>query len=172
MTLQGAIFELKIGNSGRLWLCRNKAEQQAWIQAINDAMVNNTGRPTTQGSPHGRSGTVNSRSPFRDDLKACLKVKGSIRKAETTKDYVTAIGSLLGRAPLDVPVGWIMQQVDNPTSGRTATNQASPVGAFVESSGSGGIEQLWKDLSRDTIRINRELFCGDSGHGPEKMIGA
>jgi hypothetical protein len=166
--VQGAIFELKNGNAGRLWLCRSRAERQAWIQAINDAMVNTTGRPATQGTwnAHGKSGTVNSRSPFRDDLRLYLKVKASLRNAKTKKDYITALSNLLNRGPLNVPVKWIMdQQGDN-------GSQNNPVGKFVENSINGGIEQLWRDLRRDTICINQELFRGDSGHGPEKMIGA
>mmetsp|Transcript_26451 Transcript_26451/g.49380 ORF Transcript_26451/g.49380 Transcript_26451/m.49380 type:complete len:687 (+) Transcript_26451:182-2242(+) len=168
----GAIFELKIGNTGRLWLCRSRAERQAWIQAINDAMVNSTGRPATRGSIHGKQGTVNSRSPFRDDLRLYLRIKNSLKSAKNKKEYLTALGSLLGRGPLDVPVKWIMQQVDNPTGGKATGNQSNPVHAFAESGGNGGIEQLWRDLRRDTIRINQEVFRGDSGHGPEKMIGA
>jgi hypothetical protein len=175
----GAIFELKVGNTGRLWLCRSRAERQAWIQAINDAMVNNsTGRPATQGTwnAHGKAGTVHSRSPFRDDLRCYLKIKNSLKSAKTKAEYLNALAMLVGREePLNVPVRWIMQQqVDNSNSGRAArSNQNNNVmGAFVEKGMIDDIEQLWRDLSRDTIRINEELFRGDSGHGPEKMIGA
>jgi PH domain len=181
----GAIFELKVGNTGRLWLCRSRAERQAWIQAINDAMVNNnssTGRSVTHGTTwnvHGKAGTVHSRSPFRDDLRLYLKIKGSIKNSKTKAEYVNALRMLLEREePLNVPVRWIMQQqppqVDYSTSGRAARSHQNnnAVGAFVEKGMMDDIEQLWRDLSRDTIHINQELFRGDSGHGPEKMIGA
>jgi hypothetical protein len=175
----GAIFELKVGSTGRLWLCRSKAERQSWIQAINDAMVNSTGRPSTQGTwnAHGKHGTVNSRSPFRDDLRLYLKIKNGLKKAETKQEFVNSLGMLLGRDPMNVPVRWIMQQqVDSSKGGimRSNTNANSNAGggAFVEKGMADDIEQLWRDLSRDTIRINGELFCGDSGHGPEKMLGA
>ncbi|KAG7342272.1 PH domain containing protein [Nitzschia inconspicua] len=172
----GAIFELKVGNTGRLWLCRSRAERQAWIQAINDAMVNSTGRPSTQGTwnAHGKAGSVNSRSPFRDDLRLYLKIKGTLKGAKTKTEYVNALGMVLGREPLNIPVRWIMQQVDNSTGGWTARNNPNNAltGAFVEKGMSDDIDQLWRDLKRDTIRINEQLFRGDLGHGPEKMIGA
>jgi hypothetical protein len=181
----GAIFELKVGNTGRLWLCRSRAERQAWIQSINDAMVNgSTGRPAPHGiwNVHGKAGTVHSRSPFRDDLRLYLKIKASIKNAKTKAEYVNALTILVGRTePLNVPVRWIMQQqIDNSSgSGRAARGNQNNnntnnngVGAFVERGMIDDIEQLWRDLSRDTIRINQELFRGDNGHGPEKMIGA
>jgi hypothetical protein len=170
----GAIFELKAGNTGRLWLCRSRAERQSWIQAINDAMVKSSGRPSTQGfwNAHGRAGSVYSHSPFRDDLRLYLKTKANLKNAKTKKDYVNTLGSLLDKDPLNVPVRWVMQQVDGSSGSRSGGNQNNPVGAFVEKGMADDIQQLWRDLSRDTIRINQELFRGDSGHGPEKMIGA
>jgi PH domain len=173
----GAIFELKIGNTGRLWLCRSRAERQAWIQAINEAMVNSTGRPITQGTwnVHGKAGSVHSGSPFRDDLRLYLKIKSILKSAKTKVEYVNGLAMLLGREPLNVPVQWIMQQQgDSATGGRAARNNPNSTvgGAFFEKSMSDDIEQLWRDLSRDTIRINQHLFRGDSGHGPEKMMGA
>ena len=77
---------------------------------------------------------------------------------------------------MNVPVRWIMQQVDSSKGGggilksnNSNTNTMNPGGAFVQHTMADDIEQLWRDLSRDTIRINGELFFGDSGHGPENM---
>ena len=166
--VQGAIFELKVGKFGRLWLTRSKAERQTWIQAINDAMV---GRSVTQDSlnTHGKSGAVNSRSPFKNDLKFYLKTKANLKNAKSKKEYINGMINLASRDPLDIPVRWIMGQVD-PNYGRTDSNNAG--GAFVERSVISGVEQLWRDLCRDRIMINQELFNGDSGHGPEKIVGA
>lgn len=171
----GAIFELKVGNTGRLWLARNRAERQAWIEAINDAMV---GGSVTHGSwnAHGKSGTVNFRSPFRDDLRLYLKIKSSLKTAKSKKEYVTALAGLGlgGDKPLTIPVRWIADQMANPTGpgGRAAGNAPNGGTAFLGTSMKSGLEQLWRDLCRDSIRINQELFQGDSGHGPEKILGA
>ena len=163
ITPGGAIFELKVGNSRRLWWAKSRDERQAWIQAINDAMV---GGSVTQGSVkehHGRFGFVNSKSPYKKDLKRFLRLKNALKNSKTKLEYVPALREILGQS-LDVPVQWIKEQVEVPT--------ASMGGAFYEGAVASGVEQLWKDLKRDTIRINGELFVGDSGHAPEKIIGA
>ena len=165
----GAIFELKVGKFGRLWLARSRAERQTWIQAINEAMV---GRSITQDSTHdhGKSGAVNSRSPYKDDLKQYLKVKAVLKNAMSKKEYINGIAGLAGEKDyLTIPIRWIMAQVDT-GNGRSDCN--SSMGAFVEKSLHSGVEQLWRDLRRDTVKINDELFKGDSGHGAEKMVGA
>lgn len=170
----GAIFELKVGHTGRLWLARSRAERAAWIQAINEAMV---GGSATKGvvNAHGKSGTVNSRSPYRHDLRLYLKTKSELKNATTKHDYVTALSNLVGREPLSVPVRWFMLQVDSNSGnagGRSTGGGNDEPAAFVEKSVSSGVEQLWRDLRRDSIRINEHLFLGDSGHGPEKIVGA
>jgi len=158
----GAIFELKIENTRRLWLAKSKAERLAWVNAINDAMV---GGSLTQGKAkeqHGKSGTVFRRSPYQKDLKQYLKTKTALTKANSKIEYMAALFALVG-SPLEVPVQWLMEQMQVPSDGG---------GAFQETEVSKSIEQLWKDLLRDTLQINGELFHGDSGHGPEKIIGA
>lgn len=160
----GAIFELKIDNTRRLWLAKSRAERLAWIQAINDAMV---GGSVTQGNvkeQHGKFGTVNRRSPYQKDLRLYLKTKTALRNASTKADYMAAISDLAG-SPLEIPVPWLMEQMEMP-----AENGGGA--AFQEAEVSRGVEQLWKDLLRDTLKINGELFLGDSGHGPEKILGA
>jgi hypothetical protein len=164
MTPGGAILELKVGNTRRLWLAKSRAERHAWIQAINDAMV---GGSVTQGSikeQHGKSGSVSSKSPYKKDLRQYLKVKVVLKNAQSKQEYVPALREVLG-SPLDIPVQWIMGQVESPSTDEGA-------GAFQEAEMSSGVKQLWRDLLRDSILINLELFHGDSGHGPEKIIGA
>lgn len=164
MATGGAIFELKIDNMRRLWLAKSRAERLAWIQAINDAMV---GGSVTLGSvkeQHGKSGTVSRRSPYQKHLRQYLKMKSALRNSVSKIEYVSAMRELLG-SPLEIPVQWLMEQIDMPSN----TGVGS---AFHEADVYQGVEQLWRDLLRDTLQINGELFHGDSGHGPEKIIGA
>eukprot|EP00934_Nitzschia_sp_Nitz4_P005241 Nitzschia sp. Nitz4//scaffold58_size112336//105399//107519//NITZ4_004052-RA/size112336-processed-gene-0.96-mRNA-1//-1//CDS//3329555046//5231//frame0 len=159
----GALFELKVGTTRRLWLARSKAERLAWIQAISDAMV---GRNVTQGnaSEHGKSGTVNRRSPFQKDLKLYLKSKSLLRSATSKTEYIYALTEIRGGL-LDVPVQWLAEQMD-------MQGEDPSTAAFQTTKLSEGVEQLWRDLLRDSVEINKELFHGDSGHGPEKIVGA
>ena len=167
ITTAGAIFEIKVAGTSRLWLAKSRDERHAWIQAINDAMV---GGSVTRGGDvttdhRGLFRGVNSKSPYKRDLKKYMRIKNTIKNAKTKHEYIQTIGELLGTS-LDIPVKWIMEQVDsNPTSGIA--------GVFHEESITSGVEQLWKDLQRDSIKINDELIEGNSGgHAPEKMIGA
>eukprot|EP00980_Cylindrotheca_fusiformis_P018819 scaffold6276_cov138-Cylindrotheca_fusiformis.AAC.6 len=149
----------------RLWLAKTNDERRAWIDAIHDAMV---GGSFTQGSStkgqHGKLGSVKSKSPFKKDLKKYLKVQGGLKSAKTKADYIPALKELENH-PLEVPVQWIMEQVEKPPGD-------DGLGAFYEGALAKGIDQLWRDLRRDSILINNELFNGDVGHGPEKIIGA
>ncbi|CAJ1910057.1 unnamed protein product [Cylindrotheca closterium] len=177
VVVKGASFELIVNNTRRLWLCKSKAERRAWMDAIGDAMV---GGSLTQSSNnkvnpqlHGKQGSVNSQSPYKLDLKKYLKVQGILKSAKTKSDYITTIQDLKSR-PLEVPVQWIMEQVDKISTDNSQNNDngQDEKSAFHEVSVSKGVDQLWKDLQRDAILINQELFKGDVGHGPEKMIGA
>ena len=165
MVAQGEIFELRVGKSRRLWLAKSRDERQSWIQAINDAMV---GGSVTQGSVqghHGKGNHVSSKSPYKSDLKKFLRLQSTLKGAKQRADYLPAIRELLGEK-LDVPVQWIKSQVE-----RTTSNTSTTPGAFHEAAISSGIEQLWKDLERDRISINGELFGGDAkGHSPEKIV--
>ena len=159
----GAIMELKAGSTRRLWLAKSRAERQAWIDAINDAMVGGSVTQGTVKEKHGKSGTVKKNSPFKSDLRKYLKAQSVLKAAKSKEEYVPGLLELLDN-PLDVPVQWIMEQVDNPPR--------SSGGAFYEGEVSSGVDQLWRDLSRDSIVINADLFHGDNGHGTEKIIGA
>jgi hypothetical protein len=164
VAVTGAIFELIVGNTRRLWLAKSKDERRAWIEAINDAMV---GGSFTQGSTkgqHGKQGSVKSKSPFKKDLKKYLKVQGVLKNAKSKAEYLTSIREL-ENYPLEIPVQWIMEQMEKPPGDEG-------MGAFYEGALAKGIDQLWRDLQRDSILINKELFKGDVGHGPEKIIGA
>lgn len=164
VAVTGAIFELIVGNTRRLWLTKSKDERRAWVEAINDAMV---GGSFTQGSAkgqHGKQGSVKSKSPFKKDLKKYLKIQGVLKNAKSKAEYVTTIREL-ENYPLEIPMQWIMEQVEKPPGD-------DGMGAFYEGALAKGIDQLWRDLQRDSILINNELFKGDVGHGPEKILGA
>jgi hypothetical protein len=163
----GAIFELKIGKTSRLFLTKSKTERKSWIEAINDAMVGGSFTQGTNKSHHGKQGSVKSKSPFKKDLKKYLKVQSQLKNAKSKADYIPAIKGL-ENLPLEIPVQWIMEQVERPPS----NNGDDSMGAFYEQNLANGIEQLWRDLQRDSILINKDIYKGDVGHGPEKIIGA
>lgn len=162
----GAIFELtEESGHRRLWISSSKEERQVWMRAIQDAMVG--GSLTRGGENNGNDNKYNfkrklQRSPFRKDLERFLKIQKEIKAASTKGMYLGALSKLLG-ASLNVPVQWITEQA-------AAADENDK--AFHEDNASSGVDQLWKDLLRDTVRINGDFFQGGSGHSPEKIIGA
>ena len=162
----GAIFELtEESGHRRLWISISKEERQVWMRAIQDAMVG--GSLTRGGENNGNDNKYTfkrklQRSPFRKDLERYLKIQKEIKAASTKGMYLGALSKLLGSS-LNVPVQWITEQA-------AAADENDK--AFHEDNASSGVDQLWKDLLRDTVRINGDLFQGGSGHSPEKIIGA
>lgn len=160
----GALFEMTVNGSKRLWMANSREEREAWIQAVNNSMA---GASVTRGDSsndhRGLIRGVHPRSPFRSDLQQFLKTQTSIRNAETKLEYMAGLRDLVDHS-LKVPVKWIAKQ------GVLATESTDV--AFQEATVASSIDQLWKDLQRDSLCIDNELFQGDSGHGPEKIMGA
>jgi hypothetical protein len=162
----GAIFELKIeGGSKRLWMANSREERQAWILAIHAATL---GKSVTRGErciDHtSKSGHISDESPYRLDLELYIKIQREIQHASSKQLYLVPLSELVGKN-LNVPIQWIREQI-----GGISTDHANV--AFREETVSRGVNQLWKDLSRDSVRIDEELFIGGSGHSPEMIIGA
>jgi hypothetical protein len=161
-----AIFELsKEAGPRRLWMANSKDERQAWMRAIQDAMVG--GSLTRGGENNGNDNKYNlkrqvQRSPYRKDIERYLKIQKEIKHSSNKDMYVGALSKLLGSS-LNVPVQWITEQAN-------AADENDK--AFHEDNVSSGVDQLYKDLQRDTVKINEEVFQGGSGHSPEKIIGA
>ena len=158
-----AIFELSVeGSPRRFWMANSREERLAWIRAINDAMV---GGATTRGEQQvhaGLVGRVSRKSPYRRELEIYLKIQREIRNAYTKQAYVGALMPIVGKT-LNVPVRWISEQ-------NHLTEDTEQ--AFREVAVTTGVNQLWKDLARDSVQVNGELFKGGSGNAPERIVGA
>jgi PH domain len=171
ITPRGAIFEIAVhGRPKRLWMANSREERQAWIQAIHDAMVG--GSVTRGGNPAKSSASaVDSRSPYKDDVKKYQKVQGLLRNSKCKDDYVVAIRQIY-RYDLNVPVKWIMKQSEQENKATGAGGGGDVKGAFHEEDVKSSVDQLFKDLQRDIIKINDDIYHGNSGHAPERIMGA
>lgn len=160
----GAIFEVTVdGRPRRLWMANSREERRAWIQAVQEATVGGSViRGGDQSRPRRKK--ISSRSPYKKDIELYLKTQRTIKNAATKAAYLGAVSKLVGH-PLNIPVQWIMKLM-GVASSETADK------AFHDEGVVSGVNQLWKDLLRDSVQINNELFAGDSGHAPEKIIGS
>lgn len=170
----GAIFELTSSNNTnlrRLWMANSREERQAWIHAINNAMV---GGSVTRGDSmvdhRGLVRTVSGRSPFKADLRLYLRSQSAFRSAKVSQEYLLVLRELLNKS-LHVPVKWIAKQGLLSSDGSAGNNSISG-GAFHEETVEVSLDQLWKDLLRDSVCINNETFRGDEINGPERIMGA
>jgi len=170
----GFVFELKIqGGSRRLWMANTREERLSWMQAIHSAMIgasvtrsdnfleyhiDNNNNSNSSGKKKGNKLPVNS--PYQAYLEQYIEVGEACASAETKAEYLSALASLRGKS-ITVPVQWIKSQLDD-------TPAAS---AFLENDISSCVEQLWKDLVRDSVEINGHVLTGESFHGPERIVG-
>lgn len=150
----GAMFELNCAGTKRLWMANTRQERLIWMQAINNAMV---GRSVTRED----SATSDHRGIVRDVSRQYLKTQASLRNAKTKRQFLLGIRDIVDHS-LRVPVKWVAKHVLNSEN----SNE------FHEMSVALSVDQLFRDLQRDRMKINGELFQGDSGHGTEKIIGA
>ena len=184
----GAIFELVVGNSKKLWMASSRDERQSWMQAIRNATVGGSLTTSNDHSDHrGRLRVVNPRSPYRHDLRLYLKTQSILRAATNQAEYIQGLTQLSKeRSSLLIPVKWIakeqellLQQQLQQSQGQFTnlvgvgeTTQADGQQAFNEEEVDRSIEQLWKDLQRDSVAINGKVYRGDQGLGPQGIMGA
>ena len=149
----GAIFELAANGSKRLWMAKSREERQVWIQAIHNATV---GGSVTQSNESELLPRRSRRSPFRNDTRRYTKLRSSLRQAKSKSDYLSAFKET---KIIRAPVKWIAKHIE------TEEN------AFREENVEMSVEQLWRDLQRDSVMINGERFQGDGFHGPQQIMG-
>lgn len=167
----GAVFELKIkGSPRRLWMASSKEERQTWILAIHNAMIGASVHRGDNfleyqvGNGNGRSQKTKSNvpvdSPYKSSLDQYVNVREASLLAKSRDEYLSAISRLRGKL-ITVPVQWIQSQLDS----------AVAAASFIETEISSSVEQLWKDLLRDSVEINGEVLHGESFHGPDRIVG-
>ena len=174
----GLVFELRTSNGRRrVWMANTHEERQNWIQTIHNSMigasvirgdnflqyqevVEQQQRLSKRLSQTKKRPSLPPNIPCREFLEQYLDIRDAIHTATTKDDYCGAVSRLRDNS-ITVPVQWIKAQLDDDIAGSY----------FVENEMSSCVEQLWKDLLRDTVDINGELLSGDSFHGPGRIIG-
>lgn len=168
----GAVFELKRDGRRHLLMANTKEERRHWIQAIHDAMI---GASVTRGdnfleyqvddcdngrdhvSHHGVKVPMNT--PYSNVMEDYLNIRDAIHSARSKEEYKSALSRLNDRKHMIVPVEWI----------KSCCN--SNRNTFVEHEIASCVEQLWKDLCRDSVEINGSVLMGDAYRGPDRILG-
>jgi hypothetical protein len=130
-------------------------------------------------SSTGAASAFSTQSPYQTCIEKYVAAQQQLRCATDKLSYMGGM-AILWRDPLRIPVHWIRLSMMS-TSGNCSTNQAglpsstfmsTARGAFQEDKLEISVQQLWKDLVRDSVSINGELLKGDVGYGPERIMGA
>mmetsp|Transcript_6439 Transcript_6439/g.9393 ORF Transcript_6439/g.9393 Transcript_6439/m.9393 type:complete len:926 (+) Transcript_6439:267-3044(+) len=169
-----AMFELAFtGGPRRLWMVNSREEREAWIRAIHEAMI---GASVTRGdnffeydeAKNTKTG-IPANSLHKSDMQDFLDVQNAFKSASSKEDYLNALSHHWGVATC-VPVEWVRNRFLKST--RNGTDHRRDSSAFYEEIISSSVVQLWKDLQRDNVSINGELYSGGNVDGPERIIGA
>jgi len=175
----GTVFEIKVQNGKRrLWMTNTIEECKSWIQAIHNAMIGASvvrgdnfleysTREQQSKKKKGRHNNIHvpTNSPYKAYLEQYLQIRQATQIATTKDEYISALQTLEDQ-PMKVPVQWIRLQLSD-NNNNTLSNTA-----FHELDVSTSVEQLWKDLLRDSVKFNNEeVLVGDAFHGPERIVG-
>lgn len=107
-------------------------------------------------------------APYADDISRYTSIQSAIRcamTAEQCRDITCAIVESLSNTSMTIPVLFVKRQMN--CENFAMSTQDSLTAKTLQSVTS---SQVWKDLQRDSIRINDVLISGET-EGPEGMIG-
>jgi len=168
------VFELSVeGAPKRFWMANSVVERNEWVRCINGAIINSQNKKKNELLAKNEKGSnfeikLKHEIPIPlptqgDDRHICLQVRRRCQKVSSKAGYIDALSELDGKT-LNVPVNWIKEKMAAASSNDSET-------AFKEETLEVNMQQLWKDMLRDTVSINGKVFNGDLLHGPEKIVG-
>lgn len=171
---RGYVFELRVeGEPRRLWLANSREERQAWIRAIHEAMIGSSSTTLLEPAGEWKIGSAFF-SSFRqcDDADQYLRLQASVKKASTKDDYLSSFSNLWGKS-LRLPMQWIREHVEGKEFEETGVSSSSYcLRPSLENGSRASLSQFWHGLLRGPVVINGHMLNGDSGHGPERIVGA
>jgi hypothetical protein len=172
-----AVAKIKDGNSGgfifalideggpkRVWMAKSEEEREAWIRAINQAMI---------GETDGSLDVPLNMALYRKAIDDYMSVKTYLQDAETRKDYMAVASSLLYRqstsSALRVPMKWIREEVlEESEDVLEEKEEEKKPQKRVKST----VSDFWKILCSSSIVINGYQIEGSSSYSGERVIGA
>jgi hypothetical protein len=171
------VFELSVqGSPARFWMASSEEERQAWIRAIQVAMIGGGG----EDGPRRELDLA----PHQEALQLYTQLRESLRKADTQDDYLGAIQSTVAQqeqTSLQIPVQWVRDQAQVQLQESTATSNAEPMAALKASSNAQvapqkrlktSVTDFWKNMDRTTFSINGLTVPRTSPLSSERIMGA
>jgi len=180
------MFELSIiGGTRRIWQASSEEERDEWVNAIKNAMIGSAGdfigqsvgQPVINLNENSKRSSISSTffknsnhcelgfsKQYTPGITVFKNIRNMAHSISQVNDYRNMLDSIKkDKTKVTVPVSYIKMTMSNSNSFRDTPSLHS-LGRSVDSS------QVWKDLQRDTIRVNGDIISGENG--PEAMIGS
>jgi hypothetical protein len=165
----GLVFELLVeGSPARYWTARSEEERQAWIRAIQAAMI---------GEEDRRSRELDL-SPYQASLTLYKEMRESIQKADMQELYFEAIKkATMGGVSLQIPVQWVREEVRKASTPPQAADgtikrQAPKRKNSAHIRRKGSISEFWRSMRKLSFSINGFVVPRDTTLAAERVVGS
>jgi len=182
------MFELNVaGGPRRIWQASSEEERDEWVNAIKNAMIGSAGdfvgqsigqpavsinEPTKRTISKSFMSVLDKNNyceygfskQYTTGINVFKNIRNISHNSSSVQEYKEILDTLIkDKTKVIVPVSYIKMTLSSNNLFRETTTMQN-VGRSVDSS------QVWKDLQRDSIKVNGDIISGE--HGPEAMIGA
>ena len=148
----------------KLFMVNSPEERSSWIRAIHLATLGQQ-HANARSFDHFHHVESTKLTPATwPDLKIFQSVQHGLKNARDKKKYLQVMsgGFKFGRRNLRIPIFWIRENCE------TEQNRLDQATLFHEGNVSKGVSQLYKDMSRDSVRLNNVLIVGGGDEGGDK----
>lgn len=160
----GFVFELLVqGSPTRYWMASSEEERQAWMKAIQAAMI---------GIEAPRKEL--DLQPYEESLSVYESLRASLQLADSQELYLIAIHAAMKElARLQVPVQWVQERIENDLSPiLLGTLKPPKFSRSPQKLLKSSISEFWKNMSQTTFSINGFTVPKASQFASERIVGA
>lgn len=160
----GFVFELLVqGSPTRHWMASSEEERQAWIKAIQSALIGNE-------APRKELDL----QPYEESLRVYTSLRESLQQADSQEIYLAAIKSTMKElASLQVPVQWVQERIEHELSPiLLGTLKPPKFGRSPQKLLKSSITEFWENMGQTTFSINGLTVPRSSQLASERIMGA
>jgi hypothetical protein len=155
-SVKGNQFALEVeGGPRRLWMTNSEEERQAWVRAIQAAMI---------GAGAGDSSHPLDETQYQAALDQFQETQSNLAQARSPDVYKSFIDEVL-QTNIRIPVKWVREQA----TGVYGSSRHMLLGSSAQKH---MVTGFWKSLKGETVSINGHEVSSNSPHAPERVVGA
>jgi hypothetical protein len=149
-------FALEVeGGPRRLWMTNSEEERNAWVRAIQAAMI---------GVGASDSSHSYDETQYQAALDQFQKTQSNLVQARSREVYMSFVNEVL-QTNIRIPVQWVRDQAIGAYGSQSVRKLGSSAQKHM-------VTGFWKSLKRESISINGHEVTSDSPHAPERVVGA